>query len=285
MPLFPRTYLSRIQQLDPVRDHMEIVMLTTMHEFPFDHTRSLEFALFRTYASPTVSDVTDKSGEFGARAQKRYDDTDLLLSEIFEHGYDSERGRAALRRMNQQHGRFPIPNEELLYVLSTFVFEPVRWINRFAWRPLVENEKLALFYFWREVGKHMNIKDIPSDYAEFERFSMDYERAKFRFAPSNQRLANATRDLFIGWFLPRPLWKLGEPMIYAMLDDLLLEAFGYPKPSDAMRRFVEGVLKFRGRLVRWLPERRKPRLRTGPRNPTYPQGYRIEELGPHIKPE
>ena len=27
-------------------------------------------------------------GEFGQRAQKRYDDTDLLLSEILEHGYD-----------------------------------------------------------------------------------------------------------------------------------------------------------------------------------------------------
>jgi len=43
---------------------------------------------------------------------------------------------------------------------------------------------------------------------------------------------------------------------------------------------VEGALRLRARLIRLLPERKRPRLRTGPRRPTYPQGYRVEELGP-----
>ncbi|MGH2523929.1 MAG: hypothetical protein ACRDH2_15595 [Anaerolineales bacterium] len=49
-----RTYLNRILQLDPERDHMEITYLDTFHEFPWDTTRSLEFALFRTFASPGI---------------------------------------------------------------------------------------------------------------------------------------------------------------------------------------------------------------------------------------
>jgi len=32
-------------------------------------------------------------------------------------------------------------------------------------------------------------------------------------------------------------------------------------------------------LLRWFPERRKPRLGTQVKRPTYPEGYRIEELG------
>ena len=82
-----RTYLPHILTLDPQRDHLEIVYLDTFHEFPFDTTRSLEFALFRTFAAPSVSALLAQTGEFPQRAQKRYDDTDLILSEIIEHGY------------------------------------------------------------------------------------------------------------------------------------------------------------------------------------------------------
>ena len=137
------TTLDRILQLDPQRDHQEIVSLTSSYEFPFDVTRSLEFALFRTFAVPSVSELLDHTGEFQQRPQKRYDDTDLLLSALYEYGYDSERGRAALRR-----------------------------------------------------------------------------------------------------------------------------------------KLVEGLLKLRARLMRLLPERQRPRLRTEMKHRSYPNGYRLEELGP-----
>jgi len=281
--MFKRTFLSRIRQLDPERDHLEIVYLDTFHEFPWDTTRSLEFALFRTFAVPSIGGLLDRTGEFAQRPQKRYDDTDLILSEILEHDYDSERGRAAIRRMNRLHGRFDISNEDFLYVLSTFVLEPIRWNARFGWRRLVQQEKLAAFYYWREIGRRMNIRSIPGSLGDLERYNVEYEREHFRYLEANRRVAVAVRDMFLGWFLPAPLRRLGEPAIYAMLDEPLLEAFGFPKPSPALRRLVEGALKMRGRLIRLLPERRKPRLRTGPRRPTYPNGYRIEELGPPIE--
>jgi hypothetical protein len=65
--------------------------------------------------------------------------------------------------MNQLQGRFRIANGDFLYVLSTFVFEPIRWNRRFGWRPMCEQERLGLFYFWREVGRRMGIKDLPAD--------------------------------------------------------------------------------------------------------------------------
>src|SRR5947209_16596706 len=98
--------LEQIRALDPVRDHQRIVFLSTRYSFPFDTTRSLEFALFRTFCVPSISALLQHTGEFLRRAQKRYDDTDIIVSELMERGYDSERGKAALRRMNQLHGRF-----------------------------------------------------------------------------------------------------------------------------------------------------------------------------------
>ena len=96
-------------------------------------------------------------------------------------------------------------------------------------------------------------------------------------------MAIATRDLFLGWVLPRPLYGLGEPFIYAILDDPLLEAFGFPKPPLRLRQLVHGLLRARAKMLRLLPERKRPKLRTGPRRPTYPSGYRIEELGPIVE--
>lgn len=276
--------LQEIQSLDPERDHLRIVYLMTFYEFPWDTTRSLEVALFRTFGGPETSAVLASTGEMTQRPQKRYDDTDLMLSEILEHGYDSERGRAALRRMNRLHGRFPISNGAFLYVLSTFIYEPIRWIDRFGWRPTVRHEKLALFHYWREIGRRMNIKDIPADYEAFERFNADYERQHFRYSEANARVAGSNRAMFLGWFLPKFLHPLGAPFLHALFDDRLLAAFGFPQPAPILRRLVPALLRARGRLVRLLPARRQPRLRTGPRRPTYPNGYRIEELGPQLDP-
>jgi hypothetical protein len=275
------TILDEIRRLDPDRDHQRIVFLSTCFEFPFDTTRALEFALFRSFASPRVSALLDRTGEFAHRAQKRYDDTDIIVSELMEWGYDSERGRRALARMNQLHGRFSIANDDFRYVLSTFVYEPIRWNARFGWRPMCEQEKLGLFWFWREVGARMNIREVPPDFAAFEEFNRRYEREQFRFAETTQRVGTATREIFVGWF-PRPFALVVRSSIYALLDDPLREAFGFPRASRLMGWLVPSLLRMRAWCVRWLPARRTPRRRTEMPRANYPVGYVIEELGPSV---
>jgi ER-bound oxygenase mpaB/B'/Rubber oxygenase, catalytic domain len=274
--------LDEIQALDPERDHQRIVFLSTCYEFPFDTTRALEFALFRTFCVPSISALLDRTGEFRQRAQKRYDDTDLIVSELMERGYDSERGERALRRLNQQHGRFRIANDDFLYVLSTFIYEPIRWNARFGWRPMCEPERLAMFHFWREVGLRMGIRNIPADYAELERYNIDYERRHYRYTETNARVGAATVELFASWF-PRLSRPLVRRAIYALLDETLIDGFGFPHPSATMRRLAAAGLKMRARIVARLPARRRPRLRTEMAHPSYPRGYRIEELGPPVE--
>jgi hypothetical protein len=181
--------------------------------------------------------------------------------------------------MNQIHGRFSIANDDFLYVLSTFIFEPIRWNARFGWRPMCEQERHGYFHFWCAVGRLMNIKEIPCGYDEFERFNLNYEHTHFRFSDANQRIGAATRDLFLSWF-PRPLHSLVRPAIYAMMDDALIEAFGFPRPSHLMRRLVGSALWLRALALRWFPARRRPCLRTEMRQRSYPDGCPVEDIGP-----
>jgi len=143
---------------------------------------------------------------------------------------------------------------------------------------MCEQERLGFFHFWREVGRRMGIKGIPSDYTAFETYNREYERRHFQFNETNRRIGTATRELFVSWF-PKPFAPLVRSAIHAMLDDPLIAAFGFAPPSRLMRK-VPAALRLRGQFARYLPPRRRPRLRTEMKHPTYPDGYTIEGLGP-----
>lgn len=272
-----RDYVST---LDPERDCQQIAYLSSCYEFPWDTTRSLEFALFRVFGVAKGTPLLVQTGEFVQRTQKRYDDTVLILSEILESGgYDTPRGHAALVRMNKQHGRFQIPNDEYLYTLSTFILEPIRWNEKYGWRPLTETEKQASYFFWREVGRRMGIRDIPESLEAYDKFNRDFEAAEFRYSPDNETVALATRNLFLSWFLPPSLYRIGAPFVHAMMDDHLLNAVGLKPAPRWLQSMVQGLIRWRGRLAGLLPPRRKPRLLTKIPTPTYPDGYVIAELG------
>ena len=103
----------------------------------------------------------------------------------------------------------------------------------------------------------MNIRDIPESYDAFEGFNRSYERDRFRFVETNHAVGMATVNMFASWFpgLLRPLVRRG---MYALMDEPLLEGFGFPRPSRPMRWLVGGGLRLRARLLRWLPKRKRP---------------------------
>lgn len=270
--------LHRIQQLDPVKDHCEIYHIMTGYEFPWDMIRSLEVALMRTFCVPSIAKLLDKTGEFRYRPQKRYDDTAILTVEIGKWGYDSDRGHQAINRMNEIHGRFKIANEDFLYVLSTFIYDPIRWNVRFGWRRMCEQEILAAFYFWREVGFRMHIQDIPETYEEFEHYNLEYERQNFCYSEANRRIGEATRDLFLSWY-PKFLHYPLVPVINALLDDAMLKAFGFKKSPKYIQNSVENILKLRGKLLHLFPPRSRPDFYIDSPIRSYPNGYEIENVG------
>lgn len=249
------------------------------YEFSWDSIRALEIALYRTYCVPSISGLLDRTGEFYRHAQRRYDDTAILVAELCEWGYESGRGREALERINWAHSHYRIANDDFLYVLSTFLFEPIRWIDAFGWRPLCEVERQGYYHFWSGVGRGMGICDIPPSLGAFADWAATYEKERFRFAESNRRVGTATRDLFASWF-PRLLAPFVHRSVYAMLDEPMLAAFGFPRPFPGTAALLRGTLRLRGRVVRWFPARRRPHFFTDGHNRTYPRGYAIGRLGP-----
>jgi hypothetical protein len=272
-------WLGRLQQLDPETEYEQIYQISSQHEFPWDLTQALSFALFRTYAVPRIGRLLAETGEFTTRTQKRYDDTALILGEILEHGSGSARGRAALRRMNQMHGRHPISNADLRYVLCTLVVVPKRWLDAYGWRPYTPVEVQALTNYYRALGRLMNIHDIPESFADFEKIMDEYERQFFAFTEGGRAVSDATLGLLNTWY-PGPFGRLMRVVSVCLMDEPLREALAYPPPNPLLSVAVRSGLRLRGRLERLLPARRKPfHARMSRTVRSYPDGYDVSSLG------
>ncbi|GAA0494080.1 oxygenase MpaB family protein [Streptomyces olivaceiscleroticus] len=270
--------LKEIQRLDPEKDYLRIFRTTVTREFPWDVTRALELALYRTYAVPSIGRLLDETAELTERTQKRYDDTALLLDSVLEYGFESEDGRTAIRRINQMHRSYDISNDDMRYVLCTFVVVPKRWIDQYGWRRLCEHEKRAMAAYYRRFGEHMGIRELPRTFQEFERCLDDYEHEHFGWDEGGRRVSDASLDLMAGWY--GPLAPVVRAASTALLDDALLEAFRYERPHPVVRGAVRGALRLRAKAVRLMPPRRAPHYaRQNPEIKGYPNGYRIAELG------
>jgi hypothetical protein len=273
--------LRSIERLDPARDFAEIYRLTGTREFPWDMNQGLSFALFRTYAVPSIGGLLARTGEFTERAQKRHDDTVLILDAVLEHGLESTEGRTAIRRMNQMHRSYDISNDDLRYVLATFVVTPIRRIDAYGWRRTTEIERIASANYYRALGRRMGIQDIPATWQAFARLLDAYERDHFAFDLGGRTVAEATLAL-LATFPPNDRLPVGvvRRISLATMDESLLDAFALPHPGRLVRGLVRTGLKARGRVVRFMPPRREPYFaRQLPQIRSYPSGYSVPELG------
>lgn len=277
-PAHPRRYdnLRRIRALDPERDADEILGLTARREFPWDYSQGTGIAFMRDYGVPSIARLLHETGEFEHDGVKRYNDTILIGQEATVDGIDSERGHAAVRRLNRIHGHYDIPDDELAYVLATTIVGPVRWISLYGWRPLDPHELVAITRVTTRFGELMGIKDLPSTYDGYLALLVDYERAHFAPTPEGRAVAEATIRVGSS-VVPAPLRPLVRRVSIAIMDEPLRVALGLPEQPAWLGRLVRRGLRARGFLLRFAPPRREE-FRHRPA--TYPGGHRLSDLGP-----
>lgn len=151
--------------------------------------------------------------------------------------------------------------------------------GRLRQAPLSSQELRASVNYYRELGTHMGIRNIPETYEGFADLMDSYEAEHFGYDAGGRRVADATLALMLT-FYPRPLRRLVELFSRALMDEPLLEAFGYARPPSWFVRLSRAGLALRGRFAGLLPARRRQRTALDhPRIRSYPDGYRIEELG------
>jgi hypothetical protein len=125
----------------------------------------------------------------------------------------------------------------------------------------------------------MGITGIPDRYDRFAQFHQAYEAAHLGYSAANQRVGESTLALLLSWF-PPPLRPLVKPLVHGIMDDGMLQAFGFPQPHPWQRSLVTQSLRWRGYLVRYLPPRQTPCFYSDEPQRSYPQGYALSDLGP-----
>lgn len=236
-----------IATLDATHDCQRIVALLSSYEFPIDIQHALEVALLYTYASPKISRLLDRTGEFSQHGQKRYDDTRILIGLMLESGWDGEFGRKAIERINQTHSHYRIYNDEFLFVLWTFIDFPIRWTQQYSHRAMTAHEQTAWFNFWVGIGQRMNIQHIPATPAAFDDWLQSYRMREFYYDPANQRVTDATTRIIEHW-LPQPLQPLVKWGVSGVMDPAFLYSVGYPQPSALQKHLCHWSIKAYCRL-------------------------------------
>ena len=265
--------------LDPETDFVEIYRNTVVHEFPWDMNQALSFALFRTYAVPGIGSLLAETGAFTEQVQRRYDDTALLLEVPSTTGFEHPDARAAIRRVNQMHRAYDIPDHEFRYVLSTFVVVPQRWLADYGKRALSPTELRASVNYYRTLGRHMAIPEIPETFEDLARLMDDYEAEHFGHDEGGRRVADATLGL-MQTFHPSFAAPAVELFSRALMDAPLRDALGYDAPPALVERTSRAALRARGRALRLFPARMSAQTVADlPWVRSYPDGFEIEQLG------
>lgn len=241
----------------------------------------LNLALYRTFAVPRIAELLVHTGQIQENPHKRSIDTGLFMYELIEAGYDTDRGRHVVRALNTMHHRWPIAAQDYLYVLTTFIVVPTRWLEIYGPRALTFRELAATTAFYCELGRRMNIRDLPATYTQAEQIFDDYERDHIACSDAGKALMHATKHVMREQ-LPRPLKPAATMLTRLILDDHVAQAVGLkpaPRTGKALMRLIGTIRRRIGhrRAIRsesWFkPGRAVDRV--------YPHGYQLGDLGPN----
>jgi hypothetical protein len=273
---------SEIAALDPERDDERITHLSTNVRYgdPLLVAAAYTLTFARQAAVPSIATVLDRGGRGDSLSQprKRHRDTILLFSEIYRHGYSTERGAAAIAHLNSIHARFPITNDDYLYTLATVIFEPERLARQVGGTALSAAEERARVVFWREVGTRMGISDIPDDPDAFARWSHDYELEHYRYTDAGRRLVDAAVGHF-SEYVPGPLRGLGSRAILALFDEHLRSTHRLPDQPGFVGIPTAGIVRTYLWARRHLPDPGE-RFLVDSFADGYRANYDVEEIGP-----
>ncbi|KAH9808666.1 hypothetical protein DFH28DRAFT_608352 [Melampsora americana] len=208
----------------------EISRILIELDCPYISHTSLSLALFQTYSVPTISSLLNKTGRLTSSScvGKRAEDTACLLTELQIFGLFSQRGSSAISRINFLHSIYStsISQDDLLFTLSLFIFEPSRLIDRLEWRTSTELERYARFVLWSHIGQKMGIQHVPQTPDGLLTWLKVYKSKSVIFDKSNVLLGESTIDLFTR---PYPNFLkpfLRKSIIYFLPDDIR-HAFGW----------------------------------------------------------
>lgn len=246
-------------------------------EFPFMMLKALQFALFRvsnfspprkgnkkplvtnhkqTYGIPTISNLLLKTSQFSdsATSFKRYADTGTLIGEFIAFEPHSDRAQTAIARTKYLHKGYRasgmILESDMLYTLSLFATEPIRFVKLYEWREMTNMERCAVGTYWKSLGDALGINydTLPSGRTGFQdginwleeisAWGQQYEVEHMKPHVRNKEIADKTIDVLL-YYIPSFMKPLGVNLISYLMDDRLRIAMMYVSHPFGLRGTTE----------------------------------------------
>ncbi|KAL8645248.1 MAG: hypothetical protein Q9210_006818, partial [Variospora velana] len=208
-------------------------------EFPSTFSAATTFALFKAYGIPSISSLLVYTNQFVGpplASSKRYADTGALLLEAVLNEPGSERSVEAITRINYLHDRWRrktkgrgIRDEDMLYTLSLFALEPMKWVKKYEWRELSVVEICAVGTLWKYLGDALKVpfhllpgqekgwKNGVEWMEELTVWSEGYEGRYMVPDKSNAALADATIRIIL-WKVPRWMHGFGKRVFATVME-------------------------------------------------------------------
>ncbi|KAJ5806731.1 hypothetical protein N7474_010323 [Penicillium riverlandense] len=238
-------------------------------EFPSMVVKSLQLILLQTYGIPTISTLLLKTSQFSdsATSFKRYADTGALIGEFMAFEPSSERAQTAIARTKFLHKGYrasgKILEDDMLYTLSLFATEPIRFVERYEWRKMTDLEQCAVGTYWKSLGDALGISYdvLPSGKTGFHdgihwldevsAWSLQYEKLHMKPHPRNKEIADKTIDVLV-YNLPGFMKPLGVYVVSFLMDDRLRKAMMIDPAPPAFSAMLSSLISMRRGYLRYL---------------------------------
>lgn len=154
----------------------------------------------------------------------------------------SERAQTAIARTKFLHQGYrasgKILENDMLYTLSLFAIEPIRFVETYEWRTMTEMERCAVGTYWKSLGDALGISYnvLPSGNTGFKdgihwleeiiAWSRQYEEQHMKPHPQSRDLADKVIEVLV-YNLPRGIKPLGVYVVSYLMDDRLRSAMMY----------------------------------------------------------
>ncbi|NRA23563.1 MAG: DUF2236 domain-containing protein [Oleispira sp.] len=277
---------SELEKLSHLRveEHSHtIVKYLANHDARLDYLISGELAQIQTFGIPSISKLLQRTKQYQNNGLKRLDDTRAILTECMTDSVQSQRGQHMVEHLNWIHSHYDISNDDYLYTLALFIFEPDRWMETFGYRTLTSREKYAGYLAFKSLGQAMKIKNIPESRDEFETWYQDYRQQHLAYHPDNKKVTDGLIDGMKEMF-PFVLRPLVRPIMLTLInDEELLAATGQKAPSKLIQTSIRSFMKLRKSTQVYFNPWQKQSFETsylGQHYKTYPAGYQNSVLGP-----
>lgn len=253
----------------------------TLEEFGYEARMGWQLAFLRPFAVPRMAEILVSAGQLIDQPRKRAYDTGLIIYEIVYGGFESPRAKKMISLINRAHRGFAIEDEDMTYVLCSFMVCPVRHIDLLGWRRLTDLEREAGVRFFGRLGELMNIARIPRSYAEAAAIFDAYEAAHVEPSPSSRLLADNLMHVLKD-MQPAAARPLTASIFTLLLNDArVAAALGLRPPPRLIQAAVRTVGRGYGSIQSLRPPSSKEVFAPGRDVPEmYPHGYQLSDLGP-----